>query len=1152
MTNTPLRPRWLGLLLLGVLSLSAAAQTSADNLLRDPRWLPLTPVEQAALADDSGKLHDLPLRFTPYNTARPKLPRRVQIVIDRDAYFRNDPFGQAVIYLIGEPWRQRGAELVVQLRRAEQVVTEQRFASPQSPKLALLLALGTLDAGNYTLTARLEGVTMVQPAPSCSLVVRADARPVEPFPAEGVPLLVHEQDALPDAVWPIRTGVPLPRGTLTDPAQLQLLEDGQPIPAQFTPRAHWDPARQQLKWVGLDFLARYQQGKPREYRVMLRSAPVQANPAGVSVTPEGERLIVRNGVMQFAVNTHRFTGLEEARWLDADGNPGAALLDGGNASGGKSGGASEGGAFLMDERLFAYAGALDDGVKVWVEEQGPVQATIAAEGWHVNDKGERVCRFQTRLRFYAGLPQVQAEHVVVLTYDTDRKRLRQLGLAFVPAGATSYRFGGDTIHAGELTPVDKGAHPSVSLHQDRHDHYRLTRWSNATGINMLHPSQEDEAAELAQGKHGEGWVSVTTPGGTITLAARNFWQLFPKELEVSPNQLLLHLWPAHGHEAYSLDEALSARHLHQIRYAHQGAYLDLALPTSYYERFSSVGKELAGPLGNMRFLEQQDINALGGNGQGLAASVQFELSFAPAAPAPDAAAQEQARARLFQHDPHALTDPVYNGLTGVEGRFAGKKAGRFADVERLFSLGFRGFTMSVDVLENYGMWIWPDTHNNWSLGDMAPDTHRWWLNSHYQGVWEGTFLYFRSGDYPHHVWSRDNNEHFANVGTVNYADPHEPLQGKLPGANYHTKGFLPWGSARFGERTSDDYVEVGAHFINPDAHLLRYLLFGDHRKLQLAQAWFDSVNRVALPPERSREACTTLGELLSYYETTFDPQAIVLYRDLLDDLCSRPWPEVPAFPGHPLFHDRWYQRAWELTGDPRLPEQLLSWLKPENTSAYRNAHYLYPQIRAIAYRMTGDADYLRNILTFVAQPGLDIYDNPADPRLTGFGGRSYFFPTHSWGQMVPYYLQALLDAHVDWPAQVDRSVPISKTMEPKRDDKPGDWFPTTQRYANWLVGYVTLAGAQPRAELTFTGFTHRAYGANDPVAGRLRITDADGHVLLDDTVLPLSQREQLRVTLDAQQHRQPFRLDRIGQGLLQWTGPAEKLTVNPDPPADGK
>src|SRR5690606_11860199 len=123
----------------------------------------------------------------------------------------------------------------------------------------------------------------------------------------------------------------------------------------------------------------------------------------------------------------------------------------------------------------------------------------------------------------------------------------------------------------------------------------------------------------------------------------------------------------------------------------------------------------------------------------------------------------------------------YAGLTEAVGRFAGRNPERFPEVEQVFDVAYKGYTQSVDFLEDYGMWIWPDTHNNWSLGYRKPQNHRLWTQGHYQGVWEAIFLYLRSGTPMHYVWSRDNYEHFANVSTVNYHDPLHPLQGHLAG-----------------------------------------------------------------------------------------------------------------------------------------------------------------------------------------------------------------------------------------------------------------------------------------------------------------------------------------------------------------------------------
>ena len=109
----------------------------------------------------------------------------------------------------------------------------------------------------------------------------------------------------------------MPFGSLSDPSRLQLLEDGKPVPAQWLTRATWTPGvPTSIKWLGLDFLARYENGKPRDYRVKL--LPSEATrPVGpaISAVETPEIITVDTGVIRFHVNRKRFNGIETA-WLD--------------------------------------------------------------------------------------------------------------------------------------------------------------------------------------------------------------------------------------------------------------------------------------------------------------------------------------------------------------------------------------------------------------------------------------------------------------------------------------------------------------------------------------------------------------------------------------------------------------------------------------------------------------------------------------------------------------------------------------------------------------------------------------------------------------------------------------------------------------------
>lgn len=1101
------------LLCLGLMTVCAVGDP-----IENVRWIPLTPIEKQALQEE--KIHMLPLPFTPYNVCRPRMPHRREILADRNEYLADDPVGQFVVCLIGENHRAPGARLHIEVVGGDDKVVASKTLSPMTePKVAFLLATGQLAAGNYRVCARLENVPNAQAIAECAFVKSKEARKVLPFPADGVPLLVHAQNHVPDASWPITTGVPLPRQASDSIDRFVLMENGKPVPAQFTQRATWYPTGM-VKWMGLDFQAKYDGGKPRDYRLTRlpqgTTAPAIASPLKLSET--ANEFTVETGAIRFKVGRRRFAGIEEVALLNADGSAGKPIVSG------------AGGPFLIDERNFHYSAASDPNVSVTVEEAGPVRVTLCAKGWYQSDDlGEKCCLFTTRISAFAGQPMFNISHTTVITFDTDKKKLRGLGFEIKPVGSEQWAMGGDGKPFFGYLPFpgkDAKGKPlppdSVWLHQDRWDHFRLMQ-------------AEDQL--ISAGKKSDGWAAVTSPGGTMSVSARNVWQLYPKEFELSRDAVNLHFWPRHGHVAFSNEEELDRRNIYKIFHAHEGKYLDLKFPQKYFDAMRVFGPAL----------EQQDINALTGNGLGLAVSNDFSLHFQTP---PRQPAELAARAALFQQNPHAITDPVWNGLTEVEGRFAGRDTKRFPEVERIFDEGFHGFTMSVDYLENYGMWIWPDTHNNWSPVSRQPEWHRWWLNSHYQNVWEGQFLYWRSGTEWLYQWAMNNTRHFMDVSTVNYDDPEHPMMCKLAGANYHVKGFTPWGTPRDGERCGDDYVEVGGHFINPDASLFRYLLFGDHRGWELNQAWAHAFDRVTTPPERSRENVTTLGEMLSYYVNTWDAQAILHIRELADEHNSRPWKESPAFPGHNLFHDRWTIRYWDLTRDPKLQQRVLEWFEPD----YRKSESIsaYPQVRAQVWQWTGRKEYLTEFLPTLTTMWDGIYLNPDDP-LNYYGGRRHFFPSHSFGQMGPYYLQALIDAGLATiPPREYVGTSVAKTT-PLQKDRIGPWMITGQNiYWAAKVGYFQPTGADPVVTLEIAGQVSNlsALIPNSVLSSNVHIEDADGKLLLDTSVLYGSQRPSVSLTLDARKQKAPWKIYKGGNDpLIKWSGAAEQLFLGPTPEA---
>src|SRR5688572_4160450 len=100
-------------LLAAVIFVWIASPLSGADLIGEVQWLEMTHIEKRALEDDSGKLSDYPTRFTPFNTSRPAIPRRVQAFVDRLEYMGDDPVGQFLVYFIGQNHRAQGAKLVI-------------------------------------------------------------------------------------------------------------------------------------------------------------------------------------------------------------------------------------------------------------------------------------------------------------------------------------------------------------------------------------------------------------------------------------------------------------------------------------------------------------------------------------------------------------------------------------------------------------------------------------------------------------------------------------------------------------------------------------------------------------------------------------------------------------------------------------------------------------------------------------------------------------------------------------------------------------------------------------------------------------------------------------------------------------------------------
>lgn len=346
-------------------------------------------------------------------------------------------------------------------------------------------------------------------------------------------------------------GLPLPRGAVTDAADLRLRESGRTLPAQFWPLATWPDGS--LKWAGAALGATAD--PPAAPVVVSGGDDVPA--AAVSVREERDAIVVTNGVLsvrfprpagadpRVLVSEVRRNDRVTARDLHLVSLLQHEVVDTG-------GGVRE-----------PFASHVED---VTVEQRGPVRAVVRVDGHHRAETGEREwLPFRVRFVLVAGAEQLRLVHTFVWDGDAQTDFLAGLGVRFrVPLSAPLHdrhvrvatadggffaeavrgvtglrRDPGADVRAaqirGERTPDPATWNPEVSGRLDL-----IPAWGDVTlaqptadGFALRKRTAEGHAwISVTGGTRAEGYAAVSDPGGGAGIGVRSFWQSHPGQLDV--------------------------------------------------------------------------------------------------------------------------------------------------------------------------------------------------------------------------------------------------------------------------------------------------------------------------------------------------------------------------------------------------------------------------------------------------------------------------------------------------------------------------------------------------------------------------------------------------------------------------------------------
>jgi len=836
-----------------------------------------------------------------WQQVNPKLG--VVLGTEREVYEFSDQSGRFVVALqCGQGARPEDFEGRWVVRHKEEKIAEGSGSLAQG-MLVVDFDLAGLAPGTYEVTAEVLRAGQEVAVEKRSFEVQADSTP--PVAKKGrVPLILPA--GIPGTAngYPVAFGVPFPKGALPGLSQLRVVDaGGREIPAQFQVRAQWGSRlKAGIRWLGVDV----QMPETAPWWPERRETPLflEYGQQEAKVRPES-LLQVESGVEGIRVDTGPLAFLVRSdgfNLIDKVTLNGASVLDQGGG----------GGAYVVDQEGTVYRAANDRKPSLTVEESGPLRAVIRVEGWYVKEgtsgavrnfrlPTEALCKFITRIEAYAGLPWVRIVHNWINTSDSYSVFFKDVGFSLLRPGNVTSTFG---VTDGKR--VDAKVEPGgVYLLQHLSDQFKVRR---------------EDGTVLAKGAKSDGTVQALASGGKLlSLANRDTWQRFPKELEVLPEELRFHLWPAHGQSHPEIDPFARDR-FHQLWFAHQGQLMDLRFP---WETLFAV----------MRFTDNPSLGiykpggtAMGGvqsSAMGIAITADFMVYFGNETQT-DAARQDMA---AFEAHPIGAAAPQWVADSGTLGPIHPYDPERFGQFEKAAENAIQGVWNLQNLTGEYGMFLYRSWHHGKYVGNGYWEPYRLYSAGHHYEPYLPWLYFARSGDPRYEEIGMAGMRQLTDLGITHYADPayeHREFssgQKKLVGATGHSNGFVLWGG---------DHAILG-HLTSYGAIMLAYYITGDLRfrevvteewqrtlledRLNPEWAKASRMNWGVNVPEINRDNNQGLGEMLDLYQLTYDPRLLALIQPCVQSMeqnmyqWSRELQSVLAFRRSPKLKDQLVEAA---------------------------------------------------------------------------------------------------------------------------------------------------------------------------------------------------------------------------------------------------
>ncbi len=386
---------------------------------------------------------------------------------------------------------------------------------------------------------------------------------------EGLALPVHLEEVagFNRTDWPVRGGIPFPKGKLAAGAEknLQLLDPaGNAVPMLARVAAKWEDGS--TKWLWLDAQASLKANQKEKFT--LKSGASVGPKQTLKVSEDAEAIRVDTGTLQFEVLKKRPGGLGK---IMANGKvyaekalPDALLFDYQTKGPGLNS-LTLRGSYKRDEvpdaktiRLTASAGK---DYKARLEISTPLRVVIRTEGWYGAEGQQPAGRYVVRYTAFAGKPFIKIHHTFINTENPMTCFIRRIGIRLPFGKATAFRAGESEGAIGSKDyPLPAGKSAALLSVGPPINHNGIPIGDgpkkDVTFNVFTYTGEGHQSAERQQvntGKHALGQLTVLGEGKGCTISMRNLWRNHPNELSYAAKDGALECWVWANHGGKIID-----------------------------------------------------------------------------------------------------------------------------------------------------------------------------------------------------------------------------------------------------------------------------------------------------------------------------------------------------------------------------------------------------------------------------------------------------------------------------------------------------------------------------------------------------------------------------------------------------------------------